>query len=158
MRNALWPDKVVNFLCPLGIKIRLECCRKPNLKWSHCLQIGKISKWNKNMLSNAGTDARKTPLASCQRWWNETTDIRRANRCRQTCMCHTVEIMWMAGNGKAMETDLHAKRLIVIPWLSWTQTFIYMINSWTLIQALVCCFPSIPCHLAMLLYYIIPLV
>lgn len=24
-------------------------------------------------------------------------------------------IMWMAGNGEEMETDLHAKRLIVIP-------------------------------------------
>lgn len=27
-------------------------------------------------------------------------------------------VMWMAGTGKEMETDLHAKRLIVIPWLS----------------------------------------
>lgn len=24
---------------------------------------------------------------------------------------------WMAGTGEEMETDLHAKRLIVIPWL-----------------------------------------
>lgn len=62
-------------------------------------------------------------------------------------------IMWLVSNGKEMETDLHAKRLIVIPWLSWTRPFIYMINSGTVIQALVFCFPSIPSHLAVLLRY-----
>lgn len=38
-------------------------------------------------------------------------------------------IMGMSQTGKEMETDLHASRLIVIPWLSLRQTFIYMINS-----------------------------
>lgn len=57
-------------------------------------------------------------------------------------------IILMAGNGKEMETDLHAKRLIAIPWLHWNQPSIYMINSRMVIQALVFCFPSILSHLA----------
>lgn len=85
--------------------------------------------------------------STCQRWWNETADISRANRGRQTCMWHIMKLRGWLAVAEKMETDLHAKRLIIIPWLSWTVPFIYMINSWIVIRALVFCFSSIPSHL-----------
>lgn len=79
------------------------------------------------VFSGEGINARKIPFPShraCQRWWNESRDVSRANRCRQTCMRHIVE---------SCECLALARKWWQI---CWTQPFIYMINSWIVILAL----------------------